>query len=119
MRTFDRQARQAAKKLLTGDAASEGSEQERSFAKVVEDREEDLRRLSLCYFTVPNSWADEDGAGLSFQKEDGIAHVAAKMDRLVIWRSSDIPMRQEPWNGSEAIPIASSLELHLVDNVKR
>ncbi len=42
-------------------------------------------------------------------------HVPAVRDRLVIWKSDTAMHRQEAWKGSDDMPIASCIELHLIE----
>jgi len=109
LRTFDRKAFQASLELLTG--SDDVPETTKPFSTVVADPYEDKRRLSLRYYLVPDSWSEDCGGGLRFEKS---GPVAAKRDRLVIWKSDSSSMRNEMWKGNDDIQLASCLELHLV-----
>jgi hypothetical protein len=143
MRTFDRQAWKAAQVLLTGkstptgtydtdqdgnNSANTGSNDDdassvtRPFERTVTndiDGQKDRRKISLCYYLVPENWSH--GGDMVFQQKaanDGETtevHVPALRDRLVVWKSDTALHRQEPWNGSDDMPLASCIELHLIE----
>jgi hypothetical protein len=134
MRTFDRKARQAAQVLLTGstgstdnDDADNGdndsdNDETTPFGRTVTgdiDGQPDRRKISLCYYLVPDHWSH--GGDMVFQQSnngDGNeVRVPAVRDRLVIWKSDTTMHRQEPWKGSDDMPLASCIELHLIEKV--
>jgi hypothetical protein len=119
MRTFDRQAWKAAQVLLNDD---DDSSVARPFGKTVTDDidgQKDRRKISLCYYLVPENWSH--GGDMVFQDKsagDGETtevRVPAVRDRLVIWKSDTAMHRQEPWKGSDDMPMASCVELHLIE----
>ena len=113
MRTFDRQAFQAAKDLLVGQEAGEGDESNRHnapFQRIVDSTDQtDQRRLSLRYYLVDNDWSF--GGGVEF---DNGGHVEAKRDRLVLWKSAETALRERPWKGDADHRFGSCLELDLI-----
>jgi len=113
LRTFDRKSYKASLALLTGNEDDTAVSTDAPFASVVPANEldKDGRRLSLVYYPVPASWDGNSGGGLEF--ESG-GEVEAKRDRLVLWRSDTTLFRKRPWLGTDDVPIASCLELHLV-----
>jgi hypothetical protein len=125
MRTFDRKAEIAARKLLV--AADDNDDVEdltpRSFGLATEGAT-DLKQLSMRYYLVPNGWDDSmHGGGLAFQKGnhgDGnvnsaeIVHVDAVCDRLVLWKSHETRYHAKPWLGDAHHESASCIELHLL-----
>jgi hypothetical protein len=142
MRTFDRQAWKAAQVLFTGESTStddmdqdstssantgskDGDESSaaRPFGRTVTDDidgQEDRRKISLCYYLVPENWSH--GGDMVFQQKNADGddkttevHVPAVRDRLVIWKSDTALHRQEPWKGSDDMPLASCIELHLIE----
>jgi hypothetical protein len=145
MRTFDRQAWKAAQVLLTGKSTSTGiddmdqdgnssanagssndddddSSVARPFGRTVTndiDGQKDRRKISLCYYLVPENWSH--GGDMVFQQkttsdgENTEVHVPAVRDRLVIWKSDTAMHRQEPWKGTDDMPLASCIELHLIE----
>lgn len=119
LRTFDFKTLQASRQLLMTEGAAELPE--RPFGTTVTDPETDLRRISLCYYLVPPDWSEDCGGGLSFcsSKKDmeDITSVAAKRDRLVVWKSCDQLVRQDAFTGmmdGGRSTVASCIELHLV-----
>jgi hypothetical protein len=121
MRTYDRQAFQAAKDLLMAEgeddddaAASDNSEStEKPFQCLVNlDDASDQRRLSLRYYLLPSAWSF--GGGMEF--ETGSV-VLAQRDRLVIWKSAESPLRSTAWEGDAAHRYGSCLELDLLQKV--
>jgi hypothetical protein len=131
-RTFDRKAKQAAQGLLTGNVTNDDNidntndKQDqpvgRPFSTVADTTndtnnkdkdiaQEDQRKISLCYYLVPDNWSY--GGDLTFATTGET--VAAVRDRLVIWKSDETAYRQEFWNGIDSAPIASCIELHLVE----
>jgi hypothetical protein len=143
MRTFDRQAWKAAQVLLTGKSTPTGTDDKgadgsssantssndddnssvaRPFGRTVTDDidgQKDRRKISLCYYLVPEKWSH--GGDMVFQQKaagDGETtevHVPAVQDRLVVWKSDTALHRQEAWRGSDDMPIASCIELHLIE----
>ena len=139
-RFFDRSALLASQKLLllgeNGDKDEATVEQAianlqamEAFQTVMEQdaaaddttttEQPDLRRLSVFYYLVPEGWEEPCGGHLSFQQpgKDDVATihtVHAKRNRLVLWKSDTTAYQREPFRGSETMPMASSLELHLV-----
>jgi hypothetical protein len=143
MRTFDRQAWKAAQVLLTGKSTStdkddtdqdgnssattgnnddDDSSVTRPFGPTVTDDidgKKDRRKISLCYYLVPENWSH--GGDMMFQQKAAVdgetteVHVPAVRDRLVIWKSDTALHRQEAWKGSDDMPIASCIELHLIE----
>lgn len=118
MRTYDRQAFQAAKDLLTADG-DEGSPSddaehvEKAFECLVSlEDASDQRRLSLRYYLVPSEW--RYGGGTEFET-GGL--VPAQRDRLVIWKSAATPVRSQGWEGDDAHRYGSCLELDLLQKV--
>jgi len=109
LRTFDRKAFQASLNLLTGSETV--TETKNPFATVVSDPVGDKRRISLQYFLVPESWDPSCGGSISFESGE---EVSAQRDRLVLWKSDSVPIWKEMWKGNDAIPFASSIELHLL-----
>lgn len=112
MRTFSRNAWRASLQLLTGssDHADEPASAPQEFRTVLRDDETDARRVSMVYYVVPNGW--EHGGDLAF-KGDADEVVPATRDCLVVWKSDRL-YRQAAFKGSEAMPLASCLELHLI-----
>jgi hypothetical protein len=140
MRTFDRQAWKAAQVLFTGEStptddmdqvsnssANTGSNDgddtsaARPFGRTVTgdiDGQADRRKISLCYYLVPENWSH--GGDMVFQQKNADDKtteviVPAVRDRLVIWKSDTALHRQEPWEGSDDMPLASCIELHLIE----
>jgi len=123
MRTFDRKALQASIALLSGDE-KEMATPERPFRGSNENPKDENRRVSLRYYLVPDGWS-ECGGDLTFiqpQVRQGAevtptttTTIHAKRDRLVLWKSSEVMYRPEPWAGSDTLPPkASCIELHLL-----
>ena len=143
MRTFDRQAWKAAQVLLTGKSTPTGTDntdQDSNSSANIDskndddssvaqplgptvtddiDGQKDRRKISLCYYLVPENWSH--GGDMVFQQKvagDGETtevHAPALWDRLVVWKSDTALHRQEPWKGSDDMPIASCIELHLIE----
>ena len=109
MRTFSRSSWLASVKLLTGNDQVVDEPAPRSFRTVL-NGDDDARKLSMVYFAVPAGWTC--GGGLTF-RDDSRETVEARRDRLVIWKS-DLAYRQDTWRGSDEMPLASCIELHLV-----
>ena len=117
MRTFDRQAFDAAKDLLTEDpnTVEETPGCSKVFQCLVDSSDTtDQRRLSLRYYLVPSEW--KFGGGIEFEKQ-GV--VEATRDRLVIWKTAETPMRGQPWKGGESHRFGSCLELDLVQTAQQ
>lgn len=108
LRTFDRNAFQASLALLTG--SNEVKTADKPFELVLTD-EEDMRRLSLKYYVLPETWDPECGGGMEFESGGS---VAAKRDRLVIWKSDSCSFRTTNWKGGDSNTLGSCIELHLV-----
>jgi hypothetical protein len=135
-RLFDRSALQASLKLLLGDsesveaalnkkaaaAAAAAAVSSLPFQTVIEkdrednDKEEDLRKLSLCYYFVPSKWDGDCGGSMTFESStsDNPSSVSAKRDRLVLWKSDSAAYRKEPFRGTDEFSVASCIELHLL-----
>lgn len=146
-RIFDRSALRASLKLLLGDDGTEDRVLDEPpmtppppFRTVVEINkddddatakkpQEDLKKVSICYFAVPTSWDDSCGGGLTFSNNnnnsvhdddyddnngDSGHRVEAKRDRMVLWKSDTTRYRREPFRGRDDVPLASWLELHLI-----
>lgn len=118
MRTFDRRAFDAAKGLLTQDAAAVeetlGTSQS-PFQRLVDLSDtSDKRRLSLRYYLVPSEW--KFGGGIEFENH-GL--VEAARDRLVVWKTAETPMRKQPWKGDEWFRFGSCLELDLIQTAQQ
>lgn len=137
MRTFDRNVLEASLRLLLtspssdepGDddkdvAAAIANLPKRPWGKVVTDPASDRRRLSLYYYLVPEAWDADCGGGLTFldnnmnSSEDHETTVkttvAAKRNRLVIFKSDETSIRSEPWRGNSELQHGSCIELHLI-----
>uniref|UniRef100_A0A7S3PYD2 Prolyl 4-hydroxylase alpha subunit domain-containing protein n=1 Tax=Chaetoceros debilis TaxID=122233 RepID=A0A7S3PYD2_9STRA len=113
VRFFDRKARMSSLALLLGKTAEELEEShdnsdlnKKEFGFVVsedgkiDDGKNDLRRLSVLYFTTPDGWDEECGGGITFEKDGKEVSVAAKNDRLVLFSSDKCSHRMEPWVGA-------------------
>eukprot|EP00977_Amphora_coffeiformis_P022454 scaffold10861_cov180-Amphora_coffeaeformis.AAC.41 len=113
MRTFDRQAFDAAKKLLTEDdtAVDEALESTKAPFQCLVDSSDttDQRRLSLRYYLLPSEW--KFGGGIEFES-NGL--IEATRDRLLVWKSAETPTRGQPWKGDESHRFGSCIELDLV-----
>jgi hypothetical protein len=111
LRMFDRAALKASLVLLTGEADDDLLEQNpRQFSKIVTEPN-DKRRLSLQYYILPEKWDASLGGGLEFEAPGS---VAAKRDRLVIWKSDATMYRKQPWKGNDEQSLGGCIELHLV-----
>ena len=108
LRAFDRKVFLASLSLLTG--GEDVPDTTKPFSKTVTGAD-DNRRLSLQYYIVPDSWDEACGGGLSFEAG---GRVEAKRDRLVVWKSDSTSLRKDMWKGSDLVPLASYVELHLV-----
>jgi hypothetical protein len=106
-RLFSHKAFQASLQLLTGEQKLLDEPPPRDF-RTVQEGDDDKRRVSMVYYTVPKGWCH--GGGISF--DDG-EDFSAMRDRLLIWKSSKM-FRHEVWRGNEDMPFASCIELHLV-----
>lgn len=125
MRTFDRQAFEAAKELLIADDSGDGEAaanendidagvNKASFRCLVDAHDtSDQRRLSLRYYLVPSEW--KFGGGIEFENQ-GL--VEARRDRLVVWKSTETAFRGEPWQGDESNRFGSCLELDLIQKTQ-
>lgn len=115
MRTFDKQAFDAAKELLAGNGTTvEDALENRQAAfqcLVNASDASDHRRLSLRYYLVPSEW--KLGGGIEFES-NGL--VEATRDRLVVWKSTETPMRGQPWKGDDSHRFGSCIELDLVQS---
>jgi hypothetical protein len=114
MISFNRNALEAAKKLLVGDkdetTENIHANNNTPFACIVNRNDEnDRRRLSLRYYLVDDDWSF--GGNLEFENQ-GL--VEAKRDRLVVWKSAETPFREEPWQGDTLHCFASCLDLDLI-----
>lgn len=125
-RVFDRSSLKASLELLLGanddmDTVLQNVATSKYQTVVERDEQdetssEDLRKLSLCYFAVPSSWDESCGGGISFQNDDNSeTSVDARRNRLVLWKSDAAFFRKEPFRGSEEMPIAVCIELHLLE----
>lgn len=110
LKMFDRKAFQASLKLLTG--SDQLPETTMPFTVIVPNKDIDKRRLTLQYFMVPSSWDETHGGGVTFESSKS---ATAKRDRLVVWKSDSCSLRKELWKGTDELPLASYLELHLVE----
>ncbi|KAL3945732.1 MAG: hypothetical protein SGBAC_000216 [Bacillariaceae sp.] len=105
LRSFDRSLN-----LRVGNDEEGINPATKKFGKVVYGPE-DMRRLTLVYYMVPLSWSETCGGGLVFEN----ASVAAKRDRLVIWKSDSTLFKKETWKGDgDSNTFGSCIELHLV-----
>ena len=117
LRTFDQAVWQASRQLLMPNSNSTSDDNNvddrvnatTTESLVVDDPDTDLRRLSLCYYIVPEEW---QGGGLRFA--DGTT-VEARRDRLVLWKSAETALQKLPWRATDEQPVGSCLELHLVE----
>ena len=123
MRTLDRNVLKASWKLLTGQDLDkdDGDNDEihlppRLARRIVTDPATDLRRLSLYYYLVPETWDATCGGGLTFPTagDETTTTVTAQRDRLILVRSDTTMVRPEPWKGQRDIPHGSCIELHLL-----
>jgi hypothetical protein len=131
MRTFDRKARIAARKLLVAAVDENESDSDdaeelapRPFVLAATKGETDLKQLSMRYYLVPSDWDSlRHGGGLAFQKgnrhnvdddSSSTDHVEAVCDRLVLWNSHETRYQSKPWFGDAQHDAASCIELHLV-----
>jgi hypothetical protein len=123
MRTFDRKSQLSSWELLVGESSAKFNDQNttgmpsRSFEKVVVDSNVDKRRISMRYYLVDDEWDEMCGKGLTFvtNTRDQQQAIAAKRDRLVIWRSDACMLRQEIWKGNDKSNYGSCIELHLLE----
>jgi hypothetical protein len=113
MRTFDRNAYQASRALLT-DGDDQAEIKPRPFGTVA-TKEGDQRKITMRYYLVPDAtcWNASSGGGLSFEDSETIYAVR---NRLVLWKSDCVAYRPEVWKGSEeeGESLASCIELHLI-----
>lgn len=116
MRGFDYKALKASMALLLGSDDEDIDSLSSSDYGTVTLDETDQRRLTFYYYLVPESWEASCGGGLIF--EHGEEHIAAKYDRLVIWKSDSTLFRNDPWKGSVSNEFGSRIELHLVAEQK-
>lgn len=112
MRTFDRKAYLASVELLTGSKSDENEALSSGSFGVVVEGPDDHRCLSMRYYTTPSGWTAQAGGGLTFESTGET--VDAIRDRLVVWKSEETRVREEPWRGTNAFAVGSCLELHLL-----
>jgi hypothetical protein len=122
MRGFDYKSLKASMALLLGSDDEEISDSSKKFGKVVlkDDDDDDKRKLTMFYYLVPESWDEGCGGGLTFASSSGESSViAAKRDRLVIWKSDTTMFKKNTWKGNEeSNDFGACVELHLVGKAK-
>lgn len=110
MRVFDQNARKAALELLYVDEDVDDSRSAVDFTTIVEDKQNDVRRLSVIFFLVDSDW-ENGGGGYRFQ--DG-TEFPAKRNRLVVVNATDTNIIQDTWRGTEHQKFGSSIVVHLI-----
>ena len=115
LRVFDRKAYMASKALLTRSSEDDDGDAQvtPSYRTIVKDNEEDLRKLTLYYYVLDETWNGEFcGGGVAFESSGAV--VPAQRDRLILFQSDTTSFRPIPWTGSENHQVGRCVELHLV-----
>lgn len=127
IRTFDRNARLNALKLLLPDNSSSDIEA-RPFKYIVDGNiQDDRRKITALYFMVPDGWNAQCGGGVRIKTvangdegnkddNDNEVIIEAKKDRLLIFRSDLCLHSMEGWVGSEGLEVGSHLETHFIQS---
>jgi len=124
IRTFDRNARASALKLLHADDEDDNDgDTARPFEYVVDGKTpDDRRKVTALYYMVPDDWNAQCGGGMTIQTDGGNNEVLieAKRDRLVIFRSDKCLHRMEEWlgaeEGGERLDVGSHIRTHFVQS---
>ena len=120
----------SAVKLLTNESVdyidTDDTSSGRQFKYAVDGTiENDQRKITALYFTVPDSWNAQWAGGVRIktsasndegsENEDGNEiPVEAKRDRLLIFRSDTCLHKMEGWLGGEGSDMGSHIVTHFV-----
>uniref|UniRef100_A0A7S2V8D1 Uncharacterized protein n=1 Tax=Entomoneis paludosa TaxID=265537 RepID=A0A7S2V8D1_9STRA len=118
LRTYDRDARSAARKLFFGEDKQEENDRSAQdeptcspFGIEASDKD-DMRYLTLRYYLVSNDWDPAAGA-LRFEITGET--IQAKSDRLVIYKSKETMVQKDAWFlGQNDQARGNCIELHLI-----